>query len=60
MIGGGVKTKVLEAFAFGAPVIGNALTFESMPLNIADKAELVALLKSPDQHQALFDQAPPT
>ncbi len=63
MIGGGVKTKVLEAFAYGAPVIGNALTFESMPLetayplNLADEAALVEILRQPQAHLALFDQA---
>lgn len=62
MIGGGVKTKVLEAFAHGAPVIGNALTFESMPianypLNIRDEATLVSLLRDPGAHLALFTRA---
>lgn len=62
MIGGGVKTKVLEAFAHGAPVIGNALTFESMPitnypLNIHDEAELVSLLRDPGAHLDLFNKA---
>jgi len=61
-IGGGVKTKVLEAFANGAAVVGNALTFESMPigdypLNIAEEADLVELLANPDQHRARFDEA---
>ena len=31
-VGGGVKTKVLEAFAWGTPVIGNDNTFEGMHL----------------------------
>ncbi len=62
MIGGGLKTKVLEAFAYGAPVIGNPLTFESMPiedypLNFSDEAALVELLRQPQTHQALFDTA---
>jgi len=61
MIGGGVKTKVLEAFAHGAPVIGNPLTFESMPiadypLNISDEATLVELLKAPESRLELFDR----
>lgn len=47
---GGIKTKVLEAFSFGAPVIGNNQTFESMPvgdypLRINDEAELLAILR---------------
>jgi glycosyltransferase involved in cell wall biosynthesis len=31
-VGGGVKTKVIEAFAWGTPVIGNDNTFEGMQL----------------------------
>lgn len=62
LIGGGIKTKVLEAFAHGVPVIGNANTFESMPvgdypLNIQDEAELVAILADPDKHRPLFNRA---
>jgi glycosyltransferase involved in cell wall biosynthesis len=62
LIGGGIKTKVLEAFAYGAPVIGNALTFEASPLAdyplcIEDEAELVALLRAPGQRAGLFDTA---
>lgn len=30
-LAGGVKTKFLEAFAYGAPVIGSELTFEGVP-----------------------------
>jgi glycosyltransferase involved in cell wall biosynthesis len=52
---GGIKTKVLEAFAYRTPVIGNALTFEGIlpadyPLVIDDQADLVALLKDPASH----------
>jgi glycosyltransferase involved in cell wall biosynthesis len=63
LLGGGIKTKVLEAFAHGAPVIGNALTFESIPigddypLTINDEAGLVALLRNPKGHQATFERA---
>lgn len=62
LIGGGVKTKVLEAFAFGAAVIGNALTFEAMdlddyPLTVTDEAGLIDLVEHPDQNQALFQRA---
>jgi glycosyltransferase involved in cell wall biosynthesis len=32
LLRGGVKTKVLEAFAWGTPVIGNAVTFEGLAL----------------------------
>ena len=48
-IGGGVKSKVLEAFSYGAPVIGNPMTFESMPLgeyalNLSEEDDLVRIL----------------
>jgi hypothetical protein len=61
-IGGGVKTKVLEAFAHGAAVIGNPLTFEAMeigdyPLNIADEDRLVDLVSHPERHADLFAAA---
>ncbi len=59
LIGGGVKTKVLEAFAYGASVIGNAITFESMdigdyPLQIDDEAELVKLIRAPAEQMSRF------
>ena len=59
---GGIKTKVLEAFSFGAPVIGNNQTFESMPvgdypLRINDEAELLAILGDPEGHLALLQSA---
>jgi hypothetical protein len=62
LIGGGIKTKVLEAFAFGSAAIGNALTFEAMdledyPLNIADEARLVELVSHPERYTELFHQA---
>ena len=62
LIGGGIKTKVLEAFDFGAPVIGNALTFESMdlegyPLTVADEAWLIDLVTHPERHLDLFRSA---
>lgn len=54
-IGGGIKTKVLEAFAHGAPVVGNALTFESMPLpeyplRIEDESQLIDIISRPEVH----------
>jgi glycosyltransferase involved in cell wall biosynthesis len=62
LIGGGIKTKVLEAFAYGAPVVGNALTFESMPLDgyiltIEDEGALEALVRDPAAHRAVFAEA---
>ena len=52
LVPGGIKTKVLEAFAYGVPVIGNALTFEGIlpaeyPLVIDAQPDLVAFLKNP-------------
>ena len=49
---GGIKTKVLEAFAHGVPVIGNPATFEGMdlrdyPFCFADDAALVRFLSNP-------------
>lgn len=62
LIGGGIKTKVLEAFAYGAPVIGNACTFESMrlegyPLNLEGEDVIAALAQSPDDYQVVFANA---
>jgi hypothetical protein len=59
---GGIKTKVLEAFSFGIPVIGNSQTFESMPigpypLRIDEEPELLAILRNADGHGALFRKA---
>jgi glycosyltransferase involved in cell wall biosynthesis len=61
-IGGGIKTKVLEAFAHGAPVIGNPLTFEAMalddyPLNVTEEQALVELIRHPDRHRETFARA---
>ncbi len=61
-LAGGLKTKVLEAFAYGAPVVGNAVTFEGMdigdyPLRIDDPAALLALLHDPEARRATFDAA---
>ncbi len=51
-LGGGIKTKVLEAFGFGVPVVGNTATFEGLhlndyPLRIDDETRLAALLEAP-------------
>lgn len=59
---GGIKTKVLEAFGHGAPVIGNAITFEAMdvegyPLRIESERELLSILSDPDGHRDLFRRA---
>jgi glycosyltransferase involved in cell wall biosynthesis len=60
---GGVKTKVLEAMAWGAPVVGNRQTFESMalphdyPLITDDPAELDALVLNPEAYSDRLLQA---
>lgn len=61
-IPGGIKTKVLEAFAHGCPVIGNASTFEGLdltdyPLICPDDRALVALVAAPEGQAAAFDVA---
>lgn len=52
-IKGGVKTKVVEAFGFGAPVIGTATTFDGIiqdyPLRFSDAAELEDCIVRIDQ-----------
>ena len=52
---GGLKTKVLEAFAFGCAVIGNGITFEGLylegyPLQLEKPEEFEDVLKSPALH----------
>jgi hypothetical protein len=49
---GGLKTKVLEAFAFGCAVIGNEITFEGLPLDgyplkLETQDEIEEFLKAP-------------
>ena len=52
---GGVKTKVLEAFAHGCPVAGNHSTFEGIitaadyPL-VLDEAGLRRMIREPEEH----------
>ena len=59
---GGIKTKVLEGFAHGVPVVGNSVTFEGLdlpeyPLCLDDRAALVAFLKAPSQHSGAIARA---
>ena len=59
---GGIKTKALEGFAYGVPVIGNTATFEGMriagyPLCIDDEAALAALLQNPSDRLSEFLRA---
>ena len=60
---GGVKTKVLEAMAWGAPVVGNAQTFESIslpqdyPLKLDNESGIEALIANPEALRPAFKQA---
>ncbi len=61
-IGGGIKTKVLEAFAHRTPVIGNAETFESLGLPdyslcVTEESRLEELVLHPDRFGSTFRQA---
>jgi glycosyltransferase involved in cell wall biosynthesis len=62
IIGGGMKTKVLEAFSYGAPVVGNAFTFEGMdlqsyPMISEGSASLLALLREPQKYLEKLNRA---
>lgn len=53
-LGGGVKSKVIEAFSYGAPVVGNRTTFEGLALTdypLCLEAEAIeALVADPAAH----------
>jgi glycosyltransferase involved in cell wall biosynthesis len=66
--GGGMRTKVLEAWAMAKPVVGTKLSFEGLTYNngdlgyVADESEEFArcasiLLNSPDLARAMGDRA---
>jgi glycosyltransferase involved in cell wall biosynthesis len=62
VIGGGMKTKVLEAFSYGAPVVGNAFTFEGMnlksyPMILEGSDSLLALLREPEKYLEKLNRA---
>lgn len=61
---GGVKTKVLEAFVHGAPVVGTDLTYEGIPNNVAyltiETIGLERLLSRPESVRSLFYEAAKT
>ena len=59
---GGLKTKVLEAFAFGCAVIGNPITFEGLhlegyPLQLEKPEEIEGLLRNPASHLRQMSEA---
>ena len=56
---GGVKTKVIEAFAYGCPVLGNHATFDGLPLPKSYPLRLPlpaidAVVAQPEQHLNSF------
>jgi hypothetical protein len=59
---GSIKTKMLEAFAHGTAVIGNAATFEAVPLlncrfQVGYEADLPAIRRDPGAHRAVLEEA---
>jgi hypothetical protein len=59
---GDIKSKVLEAFARGNAVIGNAATFEAIPLvnyplQIENEAGLLTVGRDPEAHRAWLEEA---
>lgn len=59
---GGIKTKTLEAFAHGVPVVGNDATFEGLslkehPLLFNAEEDLVAFLSHPLAYRRDIDRA---
>ena len=62
LLRGGIKTKVLEAFAYGCAVIGNNITFEGLcfddyPLTIDSEEEMIDLIISPHSYLDRMRQA---
>jgi glycosyltransferase involved in cell wall biosynthesis len=52
---GGIKTKVVEAFAHGCAVIGNEITFEGLqlpdyPLLVTSEMDLIRIVNSPSSY----------
>ncbi len=62
-LAGGLKTKVLEAFANGTAVVGTEITFEGMnldrdyPLLFDHEADMLAVLKNPQDHAEMFEKS---
>ena len=59
---GGIKTKVIEAFANGCAVAGNSITFEGLeledyPLRLDDVAKLEELVLHPEAYLDVFRHA---
>jgi glycosyltransferase involved in cell wall biosynthesis len=59
---GGIKTKILEGFAHGTPVVGNTASFEGMdfdgyPLRFDSDAALLGFLADPSRHLGAMVEA---
>jgi hypothetical protein len=59
---GGIKTKILEGFAHGTPVVGNAASFEGMdldgyPLCFEGEDALLGFLADPSRHLGAMVEA---
>jgi glycosyltransferase involved in cell wall biosynthesis len=58
---GGIKTKVLEAWAWGCPVLGNPAAFEGLTVGdyplIRPEKDWTAILTAPQEHEAAWLEA---
>jgi hypothetical protein len=62
-LAGGLKTKVVEAFGFGSPVLGNEITFEGVdivegyPLLFSDIRDAIPLIRDPESFRPALNLA---
>lgn len=60
-LAGGIKTKILESFSFGAPVIGTSLSFEGLdakyPLAFETVEEMEVFIMNIGAHQTVLHSA---
>jgi hypothetical protein len=60
-VSGGIKTKVLESFAYRTPVVGNSETFEALELEgyplLMDDERLLELVMEPNRFAPILRQA---
>jgi glycosyltransferase involved in cell wall biosynthesis len=62
LVGGGIKTKVLEAWGYGCPVLGTPMAFEDLPIDgyplVRPLDQWAALLTPPPgEHTQIWDEA---
>ena len=61
LLPGGIKTKIIEAWSFGAPVLGNPLAFEGLEISgyplALDESEWAAYLLRPEEYRDLWVSA---